>query len=229
MMASTIPPNAVENKTGPIEKPYPALLRWPAQLISYLFHPIFIPLYVLLFLLFLHPSYFAGFSLGMKWRSVFILVQNAVFYPLFCILLLKGVGFIDSIFLKNQKDRIIPYIAVGIFFFWTYTVFKQQPIYPAILPAFILGIFLASSAALIANIYLKISMHAIGMGGWVGVFLVIANSNTMLMSWPLAAVLLLTGLVCTARLIVSDHTPREIYLGLLVGMLSQFVGAFVVM
>jgi hypothetical protein len=139
------------------------------------------------------------------------------------------VGFIDSIFLKNQKDRIIPYIAVGIFFFWTYTVFKQQPIYPAILPAFILGIFLASSAALIANIYLKISMHAIGMGGWMGVFLVIANSNTMLMSWPLAAVLLLTGLVCTARLIVSDHTPREIYLGLLVGMLCQFVGAFVVM
>ena len=67
------------------------------------------------------------------------------------------------------------------------------------------------------------------LGGWVGVFLVIANSNTMLMSWPLAAVLLLTGLVCTARLIVSDHTPREIYLGLLVGMLCQFVGAFVVM
>lgn len=228
-MASNIPPNTVENKTGPIGNPYPVLLRWPAQLISYLFHPIFIPLYVMLFLLFLHPSYFAGFSVGMKWRSVFILVQNAVFYPLFCILLLKGVGFIDSIFLKNQKDRIIPYIAVGIFFFWTYTVFKQQPIYPAILPAFILGIFLASSAALIANIYLKISMHAIGMGGWMGVFLVIANSNTMLMSWPLAAVLLLTGLVCTARLIVSDHTPREIYLGLLVGMLCQFVGAFVVM
>jgi hypothetical protein len=229
MISSSVSPNAVENNKVPTNPSYPAGLRWPAQLLSYLFHPIFIPVFVLLFLLFLHPSYFAGFSEGMKWRSVFILVQNAVFYPLFCILLLKGVGFIDSIFLKNQKDRIIPYIAVGIFFFWTYTVFKQQPIYPSILPAFMLGIFLASSAALIANIYLKISMHAIGMGGWVGVFLVIANSNSMLMSWPLALVLLLTGLVCTARLIVSDHTPREIYLGLLVGMLCQFVGALVIM
>lgn len=229
MMSSSLSANTAENKPIRPLNIYPAGLRWSAQLLSYLFHPIFIPLYVMLFLLFLHPSYFAGFSEGMKWRSVFILVQNAIFYPLFCILLLKGVGFIDSIFLKNQKDRIIPYIAVGIFFFWTYTVFKQQPIYPSILPAFILGVFLASSAALIANIYFKISMHAIGMGGWVGVFLVIANSNTMLMSWPLAAVLLLTGLVCTARLIVSDHTPKEIYIGLLLGVVSQFVGAFVVM
>lgn len=229
MMSGRITSNADEKKPSLSLNAYSVGLRWPAQLLSYLFHPIFIPLYVILFLLFLHPSYFAGFSEGMKWRSVFILVQNAIFYPLFCILLLKGVGFIDSIFLKNQKDRIIPYIAVGIFFFWTYTVFKQQPIYPSILPAFILGIFLASSAALIANIYFKISMHAIGMGGWVGVFLVIANSNTMLMSWPLAAVLLLSGLVCTARLIVSDHTPKEIYVGLLLGVISQFVGAFVVM
>jgi hypothetical protein len=228
-MSGTITTQPAEQTTAASKAPYGAALRWPAQLLSYLLHPIFIPLYVMLFLLFLHPSYFAGFSEGMKWRSVFILVQNAIFYPLFCILLLKGVGFIDSIFLKNQKDRIIPYIAVGIFFFWTYTVFKEQPIYPSVLPAFILGIFLASSAALIANIYFKISMHAIGMGGWVGIFLIIANTGSMLMSWPLAAVLLLTGLVCTARLIVSDHTPKEIYVGLLVGILSQFVGAFVVM
>jgi hypothetical protein len=82
---------------------------------------------------------------------------------------------------------------------------------------------------LIANIYFKISMHAIGMGGWVGIFLIIANTESMLMSWPLASVLLLSGMVCTARLIVSDHTPKEIYVGLLVGILSQFVGAFVVM
>ncbi|MEX1202101.1 MAG: hypothetical protein WEA59_02565 [Ferruginibacter sp.] len=229
MITSTMPPHSVENKVVSSESSYPAALRWPAQFLSYILHPIFIPLYVLLFLLFLHPSYFAGFSDGMKWRSVFILVQNAIFYPLFTILLLKKVGFIDSIFLKKQKDRIIPYIAAGIFFFWTYHVFKQQPIYPSILPSFIFGIFLGSSAALIANIYFKISMHAIGMGGWLGIFLLIANSSTMLMTWPLAAVLLLTGLVCTARFIVSDHTPKEIYLGLLLGMFSQFMGAYVVM
>ena len=35
--------------------------------------------------------------------------------------------------------------------------------------------------------------------------------------------ILITGLVCTARFIVSDHTPREIYGGLLLGILSQMI------
>jgi hypothetical protein len=212
----------------PLPKISPAL-KWPALLLSYIFHPIFIPLYVLLFIVYLHPSYFSGFSEGTKIRTIFILVQNAVFYPLFCVLLLKGVGFIQSIFLRNQKDRIIPYIACGIFFFWTFTVFKENPEFPRIVPAFMLGVFLASSAALIANIYFKISMHAIGLGGMLGVFLVIANSYSMLMTWPLSVALLITGLVCTARLLVSDHSPKDIYSGLFLGVLCQVIAAYVIL
>ena len=55
-----------------------------------------------------------------------IVALNIVFFPLISVLLLRAVGFIDSLFLRTQKDRIIPYIASGIFFFWAYTVFKQQ-------------------------------------------------------------------------------------------------------
>lgn len=204
-------------------------LKWPALLLSYVFHPIFIPLYVLLFIVYLHPSYFSGFSESTKIRTIFILVQNAVFYPLFCVLLLKGVGFIQSIFLRNQKDRIIPYIACGIFFFWTFTVFKENAEFPRIVPAFMLGVFLASSAALIANIYFKISMHAIGLGGMLGIFLVIALSYSMLMTWPLSLALLITGLVCTARLLVSDHSPKDIYSGLFLGILCQVIAAWIML
>ena len=204
-------------------------LKWPAVFLSYLFHPIFIPLYVLLFIVYIHPSYFSGFSDGTRLRTILILVQNAVFYPLFCVLLLKGVGFIDSIFLRTRKDRIIPYIACGIFFFWTFTVFKEQGAFPRIVPAFILGVFLASSAALIANIYFKISMHAIGLGGMLGVFLVIASNYSMMMTWPLSIALLVTGLVCTARLLITDHSPKDIYSGLFVGIVAQFIAAYVML
>lgn len=196
---------------------------------SYVFHPIFIPLYAVLFLVYLHPSYFSGFADTNKFRTILIVIQNAVFYPLFCIVLLKGVGFIDSLYLRTQKDRIIPYIASGIFFFWTFLVFKQQNVYPRILPAFMLGVFLSSSAALIANINFKISMHAIGLGGLVGLFLVIAHSNSMLMTWPLAAVLLITGLVCTARLVLGSHDSKDIYAGLLMGVILQVVAAYIIL
>ena len=192
---------------------------------SYLFHPVFIPLYVSLFLVYLHPSAFAGFSDAEKKQTILIIILNLVFFPLISVLLLKAVGFIDSVFLRTQKDRIIPYIAAGIFYFWTYTVFRQQPQYPLLLTSFVLGIFIASSAALIANIYFKISMHAIAMGGWLGFFLIISHTQSMLMTWPIAAVLLLTGLVSSARLLTGSHKPNEVYAGILVGILTQVAAA----
>ncbi len=202
-------------------------LKLPANFFSYIFHPIFVPLYAIVFLVYVHPSYFSGFSAKEKLFTVLISGYNLIFYPLLSIVLLKAVGFIDSVFLHTKRDRIIPYMACGIFFFWAYTVFKKQEMYPPIMPAFILGVFLAASAGLIANIYYKVSMHAIGMGGWLGLFLVVAKSNTMLMTWPVALVLLCTGIVCTARLIVSDHTEKDIYTGLAIGLLSQFIAAAV--
>jgi len=205
------------------------LIRAIARLISYIFHPIFIPVYAIAFLIYVHPSFFSGFSEANKLRTLIITILNLVFFPLVSVGLLKGLGFIDSIFLKTSKDRIIPYIACGIFFFWAYTVFKGQEIYPLILSSFVLGIFLASSAALIANIYLKISMHAIGAGGLVGLFIIIMRSNSMLMTWPLACALLIAGLVCTSRLILGDHNEKEIYLGLVVGIISQFISAYIIL
>ncbi len=216
------------NLAAPAEKISP-FLKWPAVLLSYLFHPVFVPLYATLFLVYVHPAYFSGFSDASRFRTILIVGQNAVFYPLFCIVLLKGVGFIDSIYLRTQKDRIIPYIACGIFFFWTFLLFKQQAAYPRIMSSFFLGVFLSSSAALIANIYFKISLHAIALGGWLGLFLVIARSNTMLMTWPMAAVVLICGLVCTARLALGHHNAKDVYAGLFLGLLMQYVAAYIML
>ena len=205
----------------------PLLIRLFAHLISYIFHPIFIPLYVTLFLLYLHPSYFTGLDTFNKHWLPLRIAYGTIFLPLVTVLLLKQLKFIDSVLLKTQKDRIIPYIACGIFFFWVYLVCRNDHNIPNIMTGFILGVFLASSAALIANIYYKISMHAIGMGGMVAVFLLIFRDNSMLMTWPLCLAFILTGLVCTSRMIVSDHRPKEIYMGLLVGMACQLAGAVV--
>ncbi|NDE09468.1 MAG: hypothetical protein EBZ95_02755 [Chitinophagia bacterium] len=218
---------AFENKEilpRPSEK-YLLIIRLLANFFSYLFHPIFIPLYITWMLAFIHPDYFVGFSTIGKYKILLLVAINAFAFPLITVLLLKGLGFINSIFLKTQKDRIIPYIASMTFFFWTQYVLREQNFVPRILVAFMFGVFISSSAALIANIYHKISMHAIGMGGMLGLFLVVMQQNTMLMTGPLTFALLITGIVCTSRMIVSDHQPKEIYAGLVVGLLCQFIGA----
>ena len=199
-----------------------------AWFFSIVLHPVFIPVYIVLFLLYVHPTAFAGFSPGDKRQTFFIILLNLVFFPLLSVFLLKALGFVGSIKLNTRKDRIIPYIATGIFFFWAYTVFKEQRHYPLLLTSFILGIFLASSAALLANIYIKISMHAIGIGGMLAFMLIVLREGIQ-MPWLIAAAVLLTGIVCTARLIISDHSNREIIIGLLVGIITQWAAAIIIL
>jgi hypothetical protein len=214
------------NKEDLTSNRFPFLIKLLAHFFSYVFHPLFIPLYVTLFLMYIHPSYFSGIDNQTKFWLPLTVVQLTIFYPVLSVLLLKALGFIDSFFLKTSKDRIIPYIISGIFFFWMFQVCKNYPdsLNP-IITSFMLGIFLTSSAGLIANIYVKISLHAMGMGGLLGLFLIIMAFNTMLMTWPLCIAILVTGLVCTSRLIISDHSTKEIYYGLFLGLLCQLVAA----
>lgn len=199
-------------------------LRIPAQIFSYLFHPLFIPVIATWYLAFIQAGYFAGIPYGGKIYILIRVAYNTIFFPAFTIILLKALGFIDSIFLKTQRERIIPYIATNIFYFWMYLVFRNQPDVPLILTAFIFGIFLSSSFALLANIYFKISMHALGVGAFLGlVLIVIFGGSSYGVFLPVMLVILLTGFVCTSRLIVSNHMPFDIYSGIFIGMVSQFI------
>ncbi|HMK03268.1 MAG TPA: hypothetical protein VK489_03715, partial [Ferruginibacter sp.] len=135
-----------------------------------------------------------------------------------------------SVFLHTQQDRIGPYLSGMIFYFWAARIFfKFEPQLNPVLASFMTGVFLTTVAGLLSNIYFKISMHAMGCGGMIGILLIIMNSNSMLMTWPLCIAFLVTGFVCTSRLIAGHHTPKEIYLGLLTGLLCQLIAAAVIL
>lgn len=192
-------------------------VRLGAKIISYLFHPVFIPIYVVLFMLYVHPGIFAGFS---AWKKQVVLLQAFVPYlllPIVTVLLLRGLNFIDSVFLKTRKDRIIPFIACNVWYFYIWYVWRNLPDTPVEMPILGLSIFLASSLGILANIYMKISMHALAVGVMLAFILFLAVTQGVSFGAYLAISFLVTGIVCTARFIVSDHTGTEIYSGLLGG------------
>ena len=203
--------------------PQPAPVRFIAKLVSFIFHPVFIPVYIIVFLLYVHPYLFAGFT---EWDKTLVLIQSFVmftFFPIVTVLLLKALKFINTIYLHTQRDRIIPYVACGIWYFWIWYVWRNLPDYPHEAIVFALAIFIASFIGLIANIYMKVSMHAISMGVLATFMLLLAFSQPISFGVYISFALLITGLVCTARFIVSDHTPKELYGGLLLGILSQII------
>lgn len=203
---------------------FPLVVKAIAHFFSFVFHPLFIPVIAAWFLAFLQPGYFTGISPHDKVLIVIRVGYNTIFYPALTVLLLKALGFIKSIFLKTQRERIVPYIATNIFYFWMFLVFHNQPDVPVILTSFMFGAFLASSAALIANIYFKISIHALGVGSLCGLMLIIIFSGFTYAVFLTAMVFfLITGIVCTSRMIVSDHKPVEIYSGIIIAILCQLI------
>jgi hypothetical protein len=209
------------------DEKHSAFLNVVATVLSYIFHPLFVIAWVVLYLLYRNNLVFIGVADDQKIIVFLRVFSTSIFLPLITVLLLKGLGFIQSIQLRTQKDRIIPYVACITFFFWTFYVSKTLGD-PVELRAFLLCAFIAASASLIINNYMKVSMHAMSAGGLLAFFILLLFANKMDEVVSLLLAVLITGVICTSRFIASDHKPGEIYIGFIVGVLLQLISWFIV-
>lgn len=220
------------SNTGQGQPVFSSALRTAAQVISYLFHPLFLPFIITFLLVHALPEYFVSFkefSKRIPYDMLYFRVLSiSVFFPLLTVLLARALKFVDSLHLESQRDRIIPYVASTIYYFWAFYAFRREGVAPPFYNAFFLGVFIAVVLAMVANIYVKISMHTVGWGGVIGFLLILMWGLHMNVSIMLMIVFLLSGLVATARLVLSAHTPAEIYTGFIVGILSQLIAYLIV-
>src|SRR5262245_30671348 len=118
--------NELKEVSIPAAIDQPGWLKVPAKIISFVFHPLFIPLYLAYFIIEINTYQLAGLD---DWSRLARLLQvfvNCTFLPLVSVLLIKALKFIDSVYLKTQRDRIIPYIISMIFYFWNWYAFKNN-------------------------------------------------------------------------------------------------------
>jgi len=207
-----------ENKAIPSYSPS---LKIASTFVSYLFHPLFVGVMMAAYLIFLHPTYFQALDAKSRMMKLLVVINNNVFFPLLVVALLRALGFSQSVLLKTQKERIVPYIASITFFFWTYYVFRNQPEVPRVLVNMCRGMFFATAAALVLNNYFKISMHGIAVGGMLGMMLVVMVLGELPSIFHVVAAGLITIVVAFARKIVSDHQWFDILAGIVLGLATQ--------
>jgi hypothetical protein len=217
--------NLAYNTTGE----QPPVLKIPAKIISYILHPLFIPTYVFLWLTWRFPETFGGItSAGLMFKKISVFL-NASFFPAFAVFLLWRLKFIESIYLRIQKDRIIPYIITMIFYWWMWYLSRSFEDQPDVLKFFYFGIFLTTVFGLIINNFIKISMHAIGAGSLLAVVVLTSFYYQTFLGTDIMVVTLFAGLICTARLVLNQHSVAEIYSGVIVGILCQLLGVWIAM
>jgi hypothetical protein len=162
-------------------------------------------------------------------------VMNTLIIPAFAILIMKFLGLIKTFEMQDKSDRTGPYIIAGIFYLWLFRNFLDNTNVPLAFTSFLLGATIALFLAFIINIFTKISAHTVGMGGLLGMVLITMfqfsydtfNLNLwfgtiqMNMTTVLMIVILIAGMVGSARLILKAHIPSDLYGGYLIGFASQ--------
>ncbi len=200
----------------------------PATIISVGLHPVFIPLLSCIALYYIVPQNFALLNpraLTEWFGTVFV---NTILFPVILILLLKGLGFIKSIYLRDVKERIIPLIGTMVFYFWAYWAIKNAPELkaPQVAKTLFLGNYWGVILVFIITIFYKISMHTSAIGSFVGLIIVLMIITKSLLLIPFLIALLAAGLVGWARYSLGAHQSKELWMGYIVGIVVQ-IAAFI--
>lgn len=196
-----------------------------ATILSVVFHPLIITTYLFGLLFFIVPDLMGVSALELPAIGSLLLLifLNTFIAPTIVVYYFYRLGIISTLHVDSLRERRLPYLACAIIYAIATYLFgwQLQPIgelAPQI--AILLG-SVTMSMILIALISLswKISAHATGMGGAMGVLtaMLIRFDEPLLLA-PLLVVVLITGFLLSARLYLNAHTPGQIVAGAACGL-----------
>ncbi len=192
-----------------------------AGLISYVFHPLLIPTYLLVLMLNLPVFVFSQYSFQLKLMLTAYVFLLTFFVPLMLMWMLKKNKIIRSFQMETRQERVLPLTFMSITYYITYYFLNRLQILN-IYSIFLLGITLVSLVTLLINFKFKISLHMIGMGGLTGVFFGLAVNFQGISLWLVYLLFIISGVVAYARLVLTDHTVRQLFYGYLLGFIVFF-------
>jgi len=182
---------------------------------SILFHPLLISTIGFL-LLFSSGFYFAVIPWKYKWFILLVVFASTCLIPLISIGLL---AFSSKFDLKMEKgtDRVLPLIFSSISFYLGYLILGRIQTFP-VFQIFLIASILVQTSLVIVSLTWKISAHAAAIGGLTGGFFALTGRLQEYPLFILVFLLLVSGMVCTSRLILQKHTNAQVYSGYLLGL-----------
>lgn len=202
-------------------------MKAASRIISYLFHPLLFPTCGSALLLAVNPNMFGIFGQRLQIAWLIIVFALTFIFPLVWILMMKRLEMIETLSLDTTRERIIPYIAIATFYLWATWMFKpntHMKIPPnELIFLMMLGATLAVFISFFLNIFTKISLHTLGAGSLLGLVLIMIRYSTYDLRWLLVVIILLAGVIGTARLLLKPETNSEVFMGYFIGFSGQFL------
>ena len=190
--------------------------------ISYIFHPIFIPIFACLFYFFVNENY-VSYS---KYEVYLLLLQVVILtfmIPISFYYLLRSLDKIDSIMVSKLSQRKLPLIFQAVLLFVLINKGATENRIPELYYYFLAGLISTILAILFLFAKIKTSLHMLGIGSLL--FFVVGISIHTQTNFLISIGILtfLTGIVASSRLEMKAHDFKELSLGLLIGIIPQIV------
>lgn len=195
-------------------------MRHILSIVSYVFHPLFIPIGGTVLYFLVTPKYS---SLEIQSGNILPIFILTVIIPIIFFLILKNLGVINSIFLPSVKERKYPlYISCILLLMILYKVIPNNYVHELFF--FFVGLLTATGAALILLfLKFKTSMHLLGMGSLLMFMIGLSIHFEINITLVISIFTLLTGLVASSRLYLKAHSKIELFIGFLIGFCSQLI------
>ncbi|WP_289862506.1 phosphatase PAP2 family protein [uncultured Duncaniella sp.] len=193
-----------------------------SEILSAVFSPLLVPTYGMVLAAFL--TILRMLPSNLLWTAIGITFVITCLVPVSAIVALYRIGVIKDPALNNRTERFIPYGVVVLCYLGCGFFFYKASA-PFWLPMFFAGGALATVISTVVNCWWKISAHAAAMGGLVAlVFRIVASHYALFnMNVWLSGVIIVAGLVMTARVYLSRHTLWQVLAGCANGFLCVYL------
>lgn len=209
-------------------------MEFLAKSISWIFLPLFMPIYGLLITMYI-PSFEAGFfqEETIFWmtplQKKLILGMYTIFsviVPGLSLLIMLRRNTISNIEIDKREERSVPIVITGVYcaFLGTLLLMKApNSILPNALYALPWGGFVAIVLAGIINRYEKISLHGLGAGMLFGYLFAYYKTQVEFNVMPIYLTVLVGGLILASRIYLGKHTLRQALMGYGLGFLVVYL------
>lgn len=156
--------------------------------------------------------------------KLFALILLTILLPIMLYFLLKSMRRISSVHMGSIKERLIPLSLYCMILFLVLT--RVLPSNELIEPYyFLVGVLGSSLSCLVLAIFkFKASIHMIGVGGVLMFFIALGIHFHINIIGSIALIFLISGAVATSRLHLRAHSPVELIVGFIVGVIPQLIG-----
>jgi membrane-associated phospholipid phosphatase len=201
-----------------------------ARVVSWVFHPLLLATYLFSLFTLLLPAGMAPIKEDGHWKFVFLIFCVTFALPALNIFLFKALGTISSVTLQSRRERIVPFSFVTVLYLvitWLLYSRTRIGLNDNVLK-FLLLIDALVVVATVVTVFYKISVHSMAAWAFIGILLPLNKiSEEGKLFGPTLIAILLAGVIMAARLQLNAHTPREVMLGGIFGLLLSAGGMLI--